>query len=263
MTIGVIGCGWLGLPLAECLVSMGYTVLGSTTHKDKLSALLEKGIDPVLFKLDPMPTGEHFNRLFQADLLVINIPPGRKRNPPGFYEEQIKYLKYQLQGSKVKKVIFISSTSYYPNTNDLVDTNTPYNLEQGSSEAVVQGEHQITQINQDLAILRCGGLMGGDRIPGKWFSGKPTKGANTPVNYVHRDDVIKVTSNFIVDWPVTQEKHLFNLVSAEHPTRKDVHERMAVKYGFSPPIWDEEATTPSKIVDSDFKEINLKSPLAF
>jgi len=259
--ISIIGCGWLGLPLGKSLAESGYQVLGSTTSPEKFEVIKESGIEPVLFKLDPMPVGESFNQLFNSELLIINIPPGRKSNTPHFYEEQVKYLKYRLKNSGVKRVIFVSSTSYYPNTNALVTTETPYDLANGSSEAVVKGEQQINSIDQELVILRCGGLMGKDRIPGKWFSGKETKGAQTAVNYIHQDDVVKVIHYLIENWPKSQS--VFNLVSDEHPSRKEVHEKMAGEYGFVPPIWIEPETVASKVVKSDFSEFNLKSPLEF
>ncbi len=263
MKIGVIGCGWLGLPLAQSMVNAGHEVIGSTTSEEKLELLSSKGIHPILFRLNPMPEGLDFNRLFQVDLLIVNIPPGRKKNTPEFYEEQIKYLKYQLQSSKVRQVIFISSTSFYPNTGSTVNIDTPADLMQGSSNAVVKGERQISQISQTLTILRCGGLMGKDRIPGKWFAGKPTKGADTRVNYIHLDDVIKIINHIVEEWGERQESRILNLVSDHHPTRKEVHEKMAEKYGFNLPIWEDPPLIPSKIVESSFKKFDLKSPLSF
>ena len=38
-TITILGCGWLGLPLAQTLVKEGYSVKGSTTTEDKLEVL--------------------------------------------------------------------------------------------------------------------------------------------------------------------------------------------------------------------------------
>ncbi len=263
MKISVIGCGWLGLPLAETLTKQGHQVLGSTTSVEKLSILESKQIIPVLLKLDPMPVGKGFNQLFQSEVAIINIPPRRKYNSPEFYEEQIKYLKYQLQQSSVKKVIFISSTSYYPNTNSIVDTDILFDFEKGSSKAVVKGEQQISQIEQDLIILRCGGLMGKDRIPGKWFAGKSTKGGDNAVNYIHIEDVISVISKLIEVWPQSNPQKVYNLVSPEHPKKKEVHSKMADKYNFAPPIWVEPSITSSKIVESDFKDFGLKSPLNF
>ena len=34
--IGILGCGWLGLPLAQQLVEDGHIVRGSTTQNSKL-----------------------------------------------------------------------------------------------------------------------------------------------------------------------------------------------------------------------------------
>lgn len=263
MKIGVVGCGWLGLPLAESLVKAGHEVIGSTTREEKLQHLSSAGIDPILFQLNPKPEGLNFNRLFQVDLLIINIPPGRKKNTPEFYEEQIKYLKNQLLSSEVKKVIFISSTSYYPNSNSEVTVNTSFDLSNGSSKAVVKGEQQISEIKQALTILRCGGLMGNDRIPGKWFAGKPTKGANTPVNYIHLEDIIRVVESLIENSSDSTRNQILNLVADDHPTRREVHEKMAEKYGFDAPVWEKPSTIPSKVVESSFKDFGLKSPLDY
>ena len=263
MKIGIVGCGWLGLPLAESLVKAGHEVVGSTTREEKLETLSLKGIEPILFHLNPMPEGLNFNRLFQVDLLIINIPPGRKKNTPEFYEEQIKYLKYQLLSNDVKKVIFISSTSYYPNSNKKVTVNTPFDFSNGSTKAVVKGEQQISQIDQSLMILRCGGLMGKDRIPGKWFAGKPTKGADTPVNYIHLEDIINVVKSSIETWPEDLKRQTLNLVSDHHPTRKEIYGKMAERYSFDLPIWEDPSNISSKVVESSFKDFGLKSPLDY
>ena len=44
-SVSIIGCGWLGLPLAEFLVQQGFHVRGSTTRAEKLKPLEEKGIE--------------------------------------------------------------------------------------------------------------------------------------------------------------------------------------------------------------------------
>ena len=263
MRISIIGCGWLGLPLGEFLAKQGHEVLGSTTRKEKLPLLKAAGIQGFLFKLIPMPSGEAFNQLFDTDLLIINIPPGRRTQTPEFYEEQVKYITYLINQHKVPRVIFISSTSYYPNTNDWVDPHTEPDLERGSSKAVVQGEKQISKVSTELLICRCGGLMGAGRIPGRWFAGKPTKGAQTPINYIHQQDLMEVLSHL-----ATQEKWdapVMNLVSPEHPVRKEVHEAMAKKYDFESPQWQEPEVIPHKKVRSSLSELDLtiKSPLDY
>ena len=36
--ISILGCGWLGLPLAKSLLAKGYKIKGSTTSESKLEA---------------------------------------------------------------------------------------------------------------------------------------------------------------------------------------------------------------------------------
>lgn len=266
MKVSIVGCGWLGLALGKKLSDKGFLVKGSTTSKEKFDLLTKSGIVPFLLEMNPMPMGEDFNALFQTDILIINIPPGRRKNAPEFYGEQIKYLKYLVNQHKVPRVIFVSSTSYYPNTGDWVTEATDFDFENGSSKAVVMGEREICQVEAELTVLRCGGLMGGDRVPGKWFSGKVTSGASTPVNYIHRDDVINVIQQLIND--DLPEGGILNLVCPQHPTRKEVHETMAQKYSFDQPIWeapehiDSKKVSGKKLTDLGYSFLK-PSPLDF
>jgi len=263
MKVSIIGCGWLGLPLGKHLASNGHEVIGSTTAQDKFKEIRAAGIQPVLLKLAPMPIGENFNTLFDSEAVIINIPPGRKTNTPEFYAEQIKYLTYLIDNSNVKRIIFISSTSYYPNTNSTVKVDTRFDFEKGSSKAVVWGEREIKKSGKELLVLRCGGLMGENRIPGKWFSGKETKGADTPVNYIHRDEIIKVIESELAEQYQSEKLRIKNLVSPHHPSRRAVHLATSKRYGFEPPQWVEPHTIPHKVVASDFSEMDLRSPVDY
>ena len=49
--IAILGCGWLGLPLAKKLIESGYTINGSTTRPEKIKTLRDNGIQPFLIKL--------------------------------------------------------------------------------------------------------------------------------------------------------------------------------------------------------------------
>jgi len=259
--ISIIGCGWLGTPLGEHLSNTGYDVLGSTTSENKVNELASLGIEPFLFKFNPMPEGENFQKLFESKTLFINIPPRSKAQSPEFYREQIKYLKYLLSSNKtVEQVIFISSTSYYPNSNEEVNEDTTYDFESGSNKAVVWAEQEISQIRQKLIILRCGGLMGNSRIPGRWFAGKETSGKNNPTNYIHLDDIIKEVSQLLEleEWPKIK-----NLVNPNHYPRHEVMEAMSAKYGYPPPKWKEPFKTPTKKVYSKYELRGLTDPLNY
>lgn len=49
--ISILGCGWLGFPLAKALLLKGFSVKGSTTSSEKLATLEKAGITPFLITL--------------------------------------------------------------------------------------------------------------------------------------------------------------------------------------------------------------------
>ena len=51
-TISILGCGWLGKPLAIKLIKKGNLVKGSTTSKHKFKEFDNLGIQPYLISLE-------------------------------------------------------------------------------------------------------------------------------------------------------------------------------------------------------------------
>ena len=50
-TIAIAGLGWLGLPLAQKLSTLGYSVKGSVTQLEKAASLQEQGFNVFPFML--------------------------------------------------------------------------------------------------------------------------------------------------------------------------------------------------------------------
>ncbi|MGB5463544.1 MAG: NAD(P)-binding domain-containing protein, partial [Aureibaculum sp.] len=108
--ISILGCGWLGEPLARKLIESGYAIKGSTTTATKINRLSSLGIKAFLIDL-----GELNNSVadfLDAEVLIIAIP---SKNIDGF-----RKLILQIEKSRVQNIIFISSTSVYENSNDIV-----------------------------------------------------------------------------------------------------------------------------------------------
>lgn len=233
-SVSIIGLGWLGEPLALNLLEKGYHVKGSTTSPEKLSGLQSKGIETALLKFDPNPVGSGFSSLFQTEVLFINIPPRSRTVPEGFYAEQIKFVRELAVQSKVKKIIFVSSTSVYPDWNKKMDESFPLTLENTGSPGILRAE-QILQSEKsyDLTIIRFGGLLGVDRIPGRYFSGKTNVTGDSPVNYIHQEDAVRLSA-WIIENNLWNET--FNGVAPLHPLRKDVYEKNSEELGFAPPM---------------------------
>ena len=75
MRISIIGGGWLGLPLAKHLSQSGHLVVTTKRSADGILKLNEQEIDGIQYTLgDTLDTPE-LAPLFDADVMIINIPP--------------------------------------------------------------------------------------------------------------------------------------------------------------------------------------------
>lgn len=249
MKISILGCGWLGLPLAAQLVAEGHKVKGSTTSAEKLAALRALEIEPLWLQLTPEPKGIGWDYLLDCEVLIIAIPPRLERTGADFHPAQMRHLLELLKVSPAQQVIYISSTSVYPELNREVKEEDVIQPSQSASPALTEAEQLIQTLPQQSLILRCGGLLGYERIPGKYVSGKKdiTTG-DVPVNYIHRDDAIGVIKAFLHNPSVWNET--YNVTAPLHPTRRDVYLASCAPYGYEPPTFLTGGKNPYKIISS-------------
>lgn len=249
-TISIIGCGWLGLPLGQYLSEKNYLVKGSTTHTEKLETLQENGIEPFLLKLNPQLECEYVDNFLDSDILIINIPPKISLQKTDAHVEQIANLLQAVKASPIKNIIYIGSTSVYPELNREMVENDISSPETSASPTMVKAENLLKAFSDNVTILRSAGLMGYDRIPAKYFAGwKGLTTGDIPVNYIHRDDVIRIIETVIEKdfWGDT-----FNIVSPVHPIRKEIYAQNCEELGFEMPEFvDSPTPQPYKIINGD------------
>lgn len=245
--VSILGCGWLGFPLAEYLIKKNYTVKGSTTSADKINKLKTAGIDAYMITLEPKLNDE-VDKFFKSDVFVINIPPGGGNNKIEYHSKQIESIKKAIEKARVKKVVFISSTSVYSETNNSAVETDAISPHSTSGKALFAAENILLNSNKFLTtIVRFGGLIGYDRNPGKFFALRNNiSGGNTRVNLIHRDDCIEIIYQ-IIQKNVWGE--IFNAVSDFHPTKKEFYTKAAFALGLIPPHFNDDKTN-FKIVDS-------------
>ena len=250
--ISILGCGWLGLPLAQSLIKNGYHVKGSTTSKNKKLELQNKGIEPFLIHLsEELVEGNIEGFLKKSELLIINIPPGLRKNPKKNHVSEIEQFVHHIEKSEVKRVLYISSTSVFKDDVDypIITHNTLPNATSNSAKQLIQIEN-LLRINSSFTstILRFSGLIGNDRHPGKILSGrKNISNGKAPVNLVHRDDCLSIITRLI-------EKHIwdedFNASYPSHPIKEDYYTKYCEKNNLEIPKFDNKATSKGKIIDS-------------
>ena len=233
--ISILGCGWLGLSLALKLRSKGYSIKGSTTSKIKIAKLESNGLQP--FIIDLSNRKSEFKNFLNSEVLIIAIP---SKNIVGF-----KNLISHIENSKIKNILFISSTSVYPNSNSII---TEENLIHKTPLYEIEMLFK-TNTNFKSTILRFGGLIGYDRKPGNFFkNGKIINHPDAFVNLIHRDDCIQIIKEIIAKniWSKT-----LNACTDTHPKKRDFYTKEFRKEGRNNPIFNELASNEYKIINSD------------
>ncbi|NDK56367.1 SDR family oxidoreductase [Pontibacter fetidus] len=249
--ISILGCGWLGLPLAEALVKAGKTVKGSTTSPAKLDLLAQKGIIPSLIDLQPGQVDEAVLADFlEADCLVLNIPPRLRADNGAGYLQQLQLLLKALLDAPVKKVLFASSTSVYNDLNRMVtEEDTALTKPTDPGYTLLQAENLFREREEWLTtIVRFAGLVGEDRSPGRFMAGKTgVANGDAPVNLIHREDCIAILTRII-----EQEKwgQVYNACADEHPMRKDFYPAAALALGLEPPTFQVMDKTNFKLISN-------------
>lgn len=244
--VSIVGCGWLGLPLAKFLLRRGFSVKGSTTQVEKLNLLENLDIVPYLVRLNPALSGDNLNSFFDSDIAVINIPPGRKSITDD-YVLKMQNLNGAIDLSPISRVIFISSTSVYPNTDDWVNEESDIDSSKGALRMFHAEDVFRKNSNLQTTIIRMAGLMGPDRHPGRFFGGREnTPNGLAPVNLIHLEDCIGliyevINRNF---WNKT-----INGVSPSHPQKQDFYDLASMNYNGSKAIFIPEKKN-FKIVES-------------
>jgi len=255
--IGILGCGWLGLPLAKHMLEKGFFVSGSTTSASKLNLLQAAGVKPWLIQLEKDRIKGDIHNFLKTDILVIDFPPKRKEGVANYFPGQVRQLIAALEQSPVKNVIFISSTSVYPNNNSAVDELTLIDPEKGSGKALAEAENFLLSNSKfETTVIRFAGLVGPDRHPGRFLAGKTgLTGASNPVNLIHLNDCIGIISAVINHnaWG-----KIFNGCYPEHPTKIDYYTAAARELHLPIPSFDLEKNSYFKIVNGQKAEEILK-----
>ena len=162
LNVAVVGCGWLGLPLAVSLKKKNYSVIGTTTSRNKIPSLKELGISAFILDLSEPLQKKDVLFLDQLDLVIINIPPSKLKGDFSYSEALLHFVA--LIKSKIK-IIFVSTTGVYPDSIRIAEESYVFNEEDLEKETV-RAEFKLKQfLKNRLTIIRLAGLIGLNRHP--------------------------------------------------------------------------------------------------
>jgi nucleoside-diphosphate-sugar epimerase len=249
--ISILGCGWLGLPLAKSLINKGFSVKGSTTSEAKLAVLESANIQAYSIQLTENEViGNLADFLSESEIVIIDIPPKLRGNGAENFVSKIATLIPFIAESTVNHVVFISSTSVYADDNSIVTENSQPEPDTESGRQLLATEKLLEgNANFKTTVIRFGGLIGENRHPIHFLAGrKNLENPEAPINLIHQDDCIGIIEAVISR---NARGEVFNAVAPYHPSRKEYYTQKAVALGLPLPEFEEEKASIGKTIVSD------------
>ncbi len=244
--IAVLGCGYVGNALAESWQEQGHFVTGTTTSRERISALATNLSKAVIAK------GSDFlamqSLLQDQNVLVVSIAPtGFQEVDAATYATTYisttqNLVKVLSQAPNVTQVIYLSSCSVYGDRQgEWVDEASQIAPIEQRSQVIYESEKIILQAaneQQKVCVLRLGGIYGPDRELVSMFGGlagmtMPGKGDRF-INWIHRDDIIGA----IEFARINELQGIYNLVDDSRLTVKEQVARVCARYDLPEVKWD-------------------------
>jgi len=232
--VAVIGCGWLGLPLALELKSKGYEVYGYARRHEVQELLVANQITVL-----PLPTS-----LDKIELAISTLTPP-KSEVDQMVHIQIAQAAHEHQ---LSQLIYTSSISVYPDIDAVLseEDNDPAHPISKLEELYMSQFSQAT-------MLRLGGLYGGERHPAKYLSGRANVAKPlAPTNLVSRERVIESILKCI---ELGIQSEIINIVDKDHPTRLSYYTEVCNAMGIVPPSFEESEEKGKLISTKKMKQL--------
>lgn len=233
-TFGILGAGWLGLPLARALLAAGKPVAVTVSSAEKAARLQEEGIHahPLTISAE-MPAADKKEQWpIPCETLVICVPPSKTDDYPLAVAKACQLAK----AHGTRRVLFVSATSVWGAGQAEGEQPKPRHAR---GERMLAAEQAVQAAGFEcVMIVRPSGLYGPDRHPGRFLAGKTLEGGAQAVNLVHLDDVVAACLLLLERG---KDGDAYNLSAPVHPRREQFYPFAARQLGLPAPVFIEPA----------------------
>lgn len=192
----IIGCGYVGIPLAAAFHAAGDVVFPTTRSEDRARQFEEQGYRA---KIADVTRPETLRSLPEADTVVfaVGYDAGSGASREEVYAEGLKSVLDHLPES-TRRLIFVSTTGVYGDAEgQTVDEETPCDPARPGGKAFLEAEHYLRNHpiwSKRSVILRMAGIYGPKRIPrsADIQAGKPIPApGGGALNLIHVADAVQ------------------------------------------------------------------------
>jgi nucleoside-diphosphate-sugar epimerase len=222
MRVLVVGCGYVGKPLAETLAAAGHEVLGASRAPIDLVSARHQMCD--------ITVHEDAARLPAEFDWVVNTVSSTKGGVEEYRAVYLEGTKHLLEHLKFKKYIFVSSTSVYGQNDGSVVTETSAAEPVSPTSQVLRETEQFVLSKPLTMVLRVAGIYGSGRghLFQQFLRGEARihGGGGRFLNMIHRDDVVSSVIKAL-----ESGRGIYNVADDEPVTERDFLRWLAKNLG--------------------------------
>lgn len=244
--LGIIGCGWLGLRIAEKF-SAHYEVYTTTSTPAKMVHLASKGFHPTLVRFSDDQTAQVLSPwevLSTLDALIITVNFSEK------YASSKRLANlFSFVGEYKNQLFYMSSTGVYPAAEQEF-------FEEDVAAEEISGEREIKEKYPQVNLLRLAGLMGDDRQ----LSNYKVANLNYATNHIHYADICTLLEK-MVERQLSSK--IYNVVAPLHPSKAEViSKQKQLEYSAQGEVKGKRISCSKLIFELDFV-FNYPDPTGF
>jgi nucleoside-diphosphate-sugar epimerase len=250
LSVGIIGCGWLGTALALTLLEKGVSVLATSSTVEHVDKLNQQGINAQQLTLPATIEQLAQQDIFTQQCLIFAIPPQFKQGRTDYGAKIAQLVKAAQQRGGVQRIILLSSTAIYNGLSGVVDEESSLSLSSEKVAILNEAEQSVLAFNQQAKVIRLAGLVGPNRHPGKFLLAKNVlKNAMGKINLIHQQDALGLILSLLAE---QSPLGIFNGVSENHVSKKSYYQCAAKAQALPVPLFAEhESVDDSRIVSGE------------
>ena len=252
ISVGIVGCGWLGSALAHQLKKQGVAVLATRSNIDNTEQLKNQGIEAEVLSLPAEQARLNTHHIFKQQCLVIAITPQFRQGRLDYADKVQQLVESAKVGNCVEQIILLSSSAIYNGLSGQVEEDSTLDMLADKVLVLNQAEQAVlnfnrhnfneSRLNDDLTnkkayVLRLSGLVGPKRHPGKFLlNGRMLKSPQAIVNLIHQQDAVGLIQALLQSDICGG---IFNGVSSTQVTKKQYYQAAASALQLPTPRFEE------------------------
>lgn len=269
----IVGCGFLGWPLAQQWTSarspgsndaVSQRVFATTRSATRAQQFADQGLQPVIADITKTETlSQSLQSLPPMDTIVFAVGMDRSQYDD-IYDVYVEGLRRFITHypHQIEHLIYISSTGVYGDFEGAwVDENTATQPAREGGKACLAAEALLAQSTDRWTVLRMAGLYGGDRVPTKSLIQQRNWDRLSPhgyLNLIHQHDAVNVID-------VASQTRPFGETilcsDGNPPIRKDYYQYIADHFDLGKIPWPDDAAPDPNSRSANSKRISNEKML--